>query len=142
MINAKGDVAKRCTQLCTQHAEEGGPPSIIGNYFNSLPATGTLRYFGWSEISLKSCPPLSGAVQPHPRRVSQFLVSIVYCECFAGGPNNKESWTGWDEPAQTTGSRSLGRLASSQQGGLYRRRLASLCGRKSALEIIGGYSVF
>ena len=36
MINAKGDVAKRCTQLCTQAAEEGGPPSILGNYFNSL----------------------------------------------------------------------------------------------------------
>ena len=36
MINPKGDVAKRCTQLCTPPAEEGGPPSILGNYFNSL----------------------------------------------------------------------------------------------------------
>ena len=36
VVNAKSDVAKRCTQLCTQATEEAGPSSIIGNYFNSL----------------------------------------------------------------------------------------------------------
>ena len=36
VINAKGVIAKRCTQLCTQAAQEPRPPRIIGNYFNSL----------------------------------------------------------------------------------------------------------
>ena len=100
VVNAKSDVAKRCTQLCTQATEEAGPSSIIGNYFNSLRQQGPSDTLDGRK--LVSTPalhyPVSFNLTAHEYR--SFLVSIVYRECFSGGPNDKEGWTAGTRPSR------------------------------------------
>ena len=99
MVNPNGDVAERRTQVSTQTVEEAGPPRIMGNYLNSLRQQGPSDILGGQNLFSSPLLPTQ-CRSTSPPRVSQFLVSIVYCECFSGGPNNKEGWTAGTRPSR------------------------------------------